>query len=426
MLQRTRIDFEVAKQLTLPQELTIVRTAYARHQGLVLRSRLATLLLVCDAFDELVTLLSPHDDLNFLEEMLLAQACLARETPEDTDQARRGADRALASATSDAQRAAALALRGKAEIRSGAVEAARATLEHALRYDPHEKDACKRLAALHLAANDPAAVLAMVERLTARGAAHARLFAAQALAQAQAGAIEAARAQTGQGGTGQGGTGQDGAGQDGAGQGALTAMTTLAPPPGWDDIHAFNAALADELLVHPGLRYERYGTASALTWRIDSPATRDAPLVRLLLAQIADAVAVHADRIAGLDHPWARARPAAAMLRSWCVITESDGFETWHVHQFGWLSGVYYVRVPDSIAHGGNERGENGNDAGGCLAFGIPADLVGDAAAAAFGTRTVRPHDGLMLAFPSHTYHRTFPHGLREKRICVAFDLRPM
>ncbi|KQS46275.1 MULTISPECIES: putative 2OG-Fe(II) oxygenase [unclassified Sphingomonas] len=398
MLQRTKIDLEVAKQLTLPQELAIVRAAYARHQGLVVRSRLATLLLVCDAFDDLVTLLSPHDDLNFLEEMLLAQACLARETPEDDDHARRVANRALASATSDVQRAAALAVRGKAEIRLGAVEAARTTLDRALRYDPREKDACKRLAALDLAANDPAAVLAMVERLTARGAAHARLFAAQSLALAQAGAIQAARAATG--------------------QGELTAMATLAPPPGWDDIHAFNAALAEELLAHPGLRYERYGTASARTWRIDSPATREAPLVRLLLAHIADAIAAHLEGLADLDHPWARARPTAAMLRSWCVITESDGFETWHVHQFGWLSGVYYVRVPDSITHG--------EDPGGCLAFGIPEDLVGDDAASAFGTRTVRPHDGLMLAFPSHSYHRTFPHGLIEKRICVAFDLRPL
>jgi tetratricopeptide (TPR) repeat protein len=408
MLQRTRIDLEVARHLTIAQELSIVQAAYRRHRGPVLRSRLATLLLVCDAFDDLVTLLSPHDDLSFLEELLLAQAYLARETIDDANHARIVANRALASATNDAQRAAALALRGKAEIRLGAIEAARATLDRALRYDPHEKDACKRLAALDLAANDPAAVLAMVERLTARGAAHARLFAAQALAQALAGAIGAARAQTGQGGAGQGRTGQ----------GDLTAMTTLAPPPGWDDIHTFNAALADELLAHPGLRYERYGTASALTWRIDSPATRDAPLVRLLLAQIADGIAAHTDRIGGLDHPWARARPAAALLRSWCVITESDGFETWHVHQFGWLSGVYYVRVPNSIAYG--------DDDGGCLAFGIPAELVGEEAAAAFGTQMVRPHDGLMLAFPSHTYHRTFPHGLREKRICVAFDLRPM
>jgi hypothetical protein len=411
MSKNTRVDLEVARQLTLLQELAIVRLAYDRSPTPMMRVRLAALFLVCDAFDDLIALLSPHLDLGFGEDMLLVQAYLARETPQDTLRARIVADLALALATDDAQRAAALAARGKAETRLGDIGAARVTLGMALRLDPHEKDACKRLAALDLAANDPAAVLAMADDLTGRGAAHARLFAARALAHAQAGATDAAR--------------------DAAGLDDLADMTTLAPPPGWDDIHAFNAALAEELLAHPGLRYERYGTASALTWRIDSPATREAPLVRLLLAQIASAIDAHLGQIAALDHPWARARPAAATLRSWCVITESDGFETWHVHQFGWLSGVYYVRVPDSIAQGGKDRGTSsgGDDDvgnGGCLAFGMPAELVGDDAAAAFGTRIVRPHDGLMLAFPSHTYHRTFPHGLREKRICVAFDLRPM
>ena len=397
MSQATRIELEVAKQLTVRQELEIVRLAYARSPTPVMRSRLARLFLLCDAFDDVITLLSPCDDLDYREATLLIHAHLSRETPEDTRAVRRVADHALSLAADDSARAAALAARGKAETRLGDIAAARATLEHALRLDPHEKDACKRLAALDFAADDSDAVLATVDALAAQGAAHARLFAARTLAHARGDAPEAAR--------------------EAAGFDALAHTQTLAPPPGWSDIHAFNAALAEELLAHPGLYYERYGTASELTWRIDAPATREAPLVRLLLARIADEIAAHVERVAGADHPWARARPDAAVLRSWCVITESDGFETWHVHQFGWLSGVYYVRVPDSIAHG--------EDPGGCLAFGLPEDLAGEAGAAAFGTHMVRPHDGLMMAFPSHSYHRTFPHGLREKRICLAFDLRP-
>ena len=37
--------------------------------------------------------------------------------------------------------------------------------------------------------------------------------------------------------------------------------------------------------------------------------------------------------------PFAR-RARLTPRRSWCVITDSDGFENWHVHQFGWLSGA--------------------------------------------------------------------------------------
>ncbi len=99
------------------------------------------------------------------------------------------------------------------------------------------------------------------------------------------------------------------------------------------------------------------------------------------------------------------------------MIAESEGFENWHVHQFGWLSGAYYVRVPEAIANGKTQEG--------CIAFGLPDDLAGEAGAAAFGTRIIRPVSGLLLLFPSHTYHRTFPHGHRDRRICVAFDVKP-
>ncbi len=139
--------------------------------------------------------------------------------------------------------------------------------------------------------------------------------------------------------------------------------------------------------------------------------------MRVLLDRIAEAIADHIARVGDSDHPWMAARPGDATLRAWCVITDSDGFENWHVHQFGWLSGAYYVRVPESIAHGESEAG--------CVALGLPEDLVGEDAAAAYGIGVVRPQSGLLLMFPSHTYHRTFPHGERDRRICVAFDLKP-
>jgi uncharacterized protein (TIGR02466 family) len=183
-------------------------------------------------------------------------------------------------------------------------------------------------------------------------------------------------------------------------------------------MEAFNSALAEELLAHPALRYERYGTASELTWRIDAPATGEAPHVRALLAEIRAAIQSHLESIACADHPWLLSRPASAVLRSWCVITDGAGHESWHVHQFGWLSGVYYVRVPRSISCGAGPEG--------CLSFGLPPELAGEEAARAYDSKLVRPREGLLLAFPSHAYHRTFPHGTGEKRICVAFDLRPL
>jgi uncharacterized protein (TIGR02466 family) len=105
------------------------------------------------------------------------------------------------------------------------------------------------------------------------------------------------------------------------------------------------------------------------------------------------------------------------LLSSWCVITEREGFEDWHTHPQGWMSGVYYVEVPQSVSDGEGEAG--------CLALGLPEGLVGEEASAIFGRQVVRPRAGLLVLFPSHCYHRTFPHRSPGRRIGISFDLRP-
>jgi len=396
MGDRINIQLEAVRHLTAQDEQTLVEAAFARNPSPAMRWRLAALLTFNDEIGAVTELLADRSDLTVSEEILLGQAWLAHESAEGDAAARAAGDRAVTLSAYDDERAAALALRGKAETRMGDIDAAYVTLTDALALDPHNKDACKRRAALDLAAGDASAVLAMYDDLAAKGAAHSRLFAAKALAHARRDERDQTRAIMGS---------------------DFFRAEKLSPPPGWDSIEAFNAALAEQLVAHPGLRYERYGSASELTWRIDSPLNPAAPLVRVLLDHIANAINAHVGGMDATGHPWADARPADATLRAWCVITESDGYETWHVHQFGWLSGAYYVRVPESIARGNSEAG--------CIALGLPEDLAGEEAAAAYGIEVIRPQDGLCLMFPSHTYHRTFPHGLRDRRICVAFDLKP-
>ena len=400
MTDQMTIDHEVGKRITAADECALVLAAYGRNPGsTLLRDRLAVLFNRNDRFDDAIALYAGIDpySLGFAEVLVLVHAHISLEQPADTERAAALAEVAFEVADQDFQRAAALAARGKAQRRLGALAAAEQSLRDALTYDPHNKDACKRLASLHFDAGAPDRVLDEMGRLDAQGVGHSRLFAAQTLALAQLGRTDAARAQDG--------------------RDRFAYRGKLATPQGFDNLDAFNAALAAELLTHPGLRYESYGTASEQTWRIDAPATGEAPRIRQLLDGLAGAIDAHLATLVGDDHPWLRARPGAGVLHSWCVITESTGFETWHVHQFGWLSGVYYVQIPEGIATGSDESG--------CIAFGIPEDMVGDDAAQAFGVTTIRPSAGTVMLFPSHCYHRTFPHGAAERRICVAFDIWP-
>lgn len=393
-----QIRHEQQRPMTLAQELTLAHNAWIRLPTAFNRQRLAVLAFRDDDFDSPIELLHDADDLNAVEHALLIQSYLAKETEADNCRARDAARKAAAAATNPVWQAAALADQAKAAVRLGQASEARSLLGQSLKLDPNNKDACKRLAALDLAEGRARELTEWCEQLRAAGVGHARLHAARVLGAAAQGDQAAARAING--------------------LDQLGHSERLDPPPGWDSIDAFNAALAAELLAHKGLRFERYGSASNFSWRIEGLARPDAPLVSLLLGHIADRVVARVRAIEGHDHPWLADRPEQALLRAWSVITEGDGFEGWHVHQFGWLSGVYYVQIPDEIRSGSGLEG--------CIGFGLPEELAGPAPAAAYGVSTIRPEPGLMLTFPSHTFHRTFPYHGSGKRICVAFDLRPM
>lgn len=394
-----RVEIEPSRLLSEQQELAVLRAAHERQpQSPRIRARLAGALLLDNDFDATIDLLSDSAELSTEEWLIRIQAHLSRERSVDDHSVVAIADRQLAHVVDLAMCAQFLADKAKASRRLGQHDAARAALDAALACDPANKDACKRIAALDLEAGRAEQAIATLERLAADGTSHARLYAAQTLAHARCGQIAVAR--------------------------EIVAFETLQHagrievPPGFDSIAAFNAALAAELLAHPSLRFDRYGTASERTWRIDTPLLGDAPMLRLLLDRIARSIEAHVARIvAHHDHPWVRARPRVGILHCWCVMTDHDGFETWHVHQFGWLSGVYYVRVPVAVGPA--------NDAAGCIAFGLPEALAGTEAAAGYGTTIVRPEEGMVMLFPSHVYHRTFPHGADERRICVAFDVWP-
>lgn len=387
------------KAITAAQELGLLREAVAQNPiSAPLLERMARLLVDVDAFDEAIDVLQRivRSHSAFSSHELLCRARLSRQSQADNLQVCDDAKKALALAKGAEQRAIALTALGRAQARLGLAEA-RDSLVTALQHNSHDQNAYRRLASLYLAKNDAQAVLALSDQLLEKGVAHTRLLASRSMAFAQLGQMEAAH-QT-------------------VGLNYFCHRSKLFPPPGWTDIAAFNSSLADELVNHPAQRFDRYGAASSKTWRIDEFETGSALHVGALQQQIASEVKAFVGRIANIDHPWAMARPVGGIFHNSCVMTHGEGFEEWHVHQHGWLSGVYYVAVPEAVVAGDDSRG--------CIAFGLPENVVGAEVAQRFGLELTRPEQGLLMLFPSHTYHRTFPHGQSERRICIAFDIWP-
>ena len=106
----------------------------------------------------------------------------------------------------------------------------------------------------------------------------------------------------------------------------------------------------------------------------------------------------------------------AARLQAWAVVMQSQGHQLAHTHPDGWVSGVYYAQVPDTV------RSDDVSQAG-WIEFGRPLpDLMGDAVP---HTRRLQPAAGMLVLFPSYFYHETVPFQGDEQRISIAFDATP-
>jgi Flp pilus assembly protein TadD len=394
-----RIVPEPARPLTLREECEVLRVAVRRKPDLPeLRQRLARLLNQIDAFDECIALLGTLEqgERDYESVMQTVFALFAREAPGDNEKAEALCKQAVAMASTDRECALALADEAKALNRQGRTQPALNRLEQALAIDPRCAIALKRYAGHLLETEEFAAVLALTEELQALGVTHCRLFATRAAAFGRLGRIEEARELIGL---------------------DFVYRGTIEPPAGWTSLSDFNATVAGELTSNPGFRFGRYGTASEKSWRVDTPAAGRTPAIRALLKAIAETAERHVASLSGRSHPWISVRPVKATLHSWSIITEADGHENIHLHSRGWMSGTYYPLMPAAVVEG--------TDKAGCFAFAVPENLFGKEAARAIGETLVRPHVGLLTFFPSHAYHRTYPHGAEGRRICISLDIAP-
>jgi Flp pilus assembly protein TadD len=197
----------------------------------------------------------------------------------------------------------------------------------------------------------------------------------------------------------------------------LVRVYELEPPPGWQSMAEFNAALTEVLRkrhlfrTHPLGQSLRNGsqTARSLT------AERD-PVIQALLGAFAAPIADYVAALGSdLGHPIsARNSGRAAIKGCWSVELRRDGFHVSHVHPEGWISSAYYVAVPadaddTSAKIGWIKFGESGLPIPGMNA-----------------EHFVQPRPGRLVLFPSYMWHGTNPILGDETRLSVAFDAVPL
>jgi uncharacterized protein (TIGR02466 family) len=194
----------------------------------------------------------------------------------------------------------------------------------------------------------------------------------------------------------------------------LKTVPVSVPAP-YETLEAFNRALARAVSEHPTLAWEpskKTTTDGRQTEALSGETS--APIVALKTI-IESEVDRYQTGLSGQPaHPFVGASPTTWRLNLWGTLLPAGGHQVPHIHSEGWLSGVYYPQVPTPPSPGDGP-------AAGAIEFGLPE--VHNRGERPHELRTIVPHEGLMVLFPSYFYHRTIPFEGDSARISLAFDV---
>ncbi len=191
----------------------------------------------------------------------------------------------------------------------------------------------------------------------------------------------------------------------------------LSAPSGFATIETFNEALAHSLRqlhvleAHPLDQSVREGSQTSR-----SLLHVDDPVIQMFLKMLDDPIRAYLDSMGDPDpsHPWSGRKTGRYRLTgAWSVKLKPGGFHINHVHPAGWISGPYYVKVPDVVANGPGQQG--------WVTFGEPRWPTPQCTV----EKIVQPKPGLQVLFPSYFWHGTIPFSAGE-RMTAPLDAAPV
>lgn len=176
--------------------------------------------------------------------------------------------------------------------------------------------------------------------------------------------------------------------------------------------------LADHVRQHPTLEFERPGNTTRGGAHTGNLLDEAPGPVLELVKWIEDRVRAYLDDLpTNESHPYLAWKPKTWDVDIWGIVIRPGGYQQSHIHRDGWISGVYYAAVPDSVQSGETDSTD------GCLEIGRPPEAF--CGTTDFPIITLRPRPGRLNLFPSYVWHRTHPYKDDGERICIAFDIRP-
>lgn len=201
------------------------------------------------------------------------------------------------------------------------------------------------------------------------------------------------------------------------GFGKLIQTTKLQLNASDQDLMAFNEKLKTVILKHPNFTSDWDPAKRAIRGGAVVPRLFDYnhPILKKLEAAIVNAVGNYMKNLRNKEnHPFLGFKPTRYSIDIWANILGSNDHQSSHIHNQGWMSGVYYVSLP--------ENSVEDNPYAGWLEFnrpgyGLPA-LGGEK-----NIKRIAPKAGMIVMFPSYVWHGTIPFTSQDTRISIAFDI---
>ena len=201
------------------------------------------------------------------------------------------------------------------------------------------------------------------------------------------------------------------------GFGKLIQTTELQLNTSDQDLMAFNEKLKKVILKHPNFTSDWDPAKRAIRGGAVVPRLFDYnhPILKKLEVAIVNAVGNYTTNLQNKEnHPFLGFKPKRYTIDIWANVLGSNDHQSSHIHNQGWMSGVYYVSLP--------ENSVEDNPYAGWLEFnrpgyGLPA-LGGEK-----NIERIAPKAGMIVMFPSYVWHGTIPFTSQDTRISIAFDI---
>ena len=189
------------------------------------------------------------------------------------------------------------------------------------------------------------------------------------------------------------------------------------PGIGREQANGFDRQVAAAIASAPALRPAAAGRTLVGGARMATLASLPGGLGDTLLRLFEDAVGTYAAGLAHTPCVVTAARPDRFRLVAWASVMQEGHYERAHIHETGWVSGVYYPEMP-ALPPAPDPRQSAAIEFGG---HDIP-----DACLPTPACVSLIPRAGEVVLFPSYFTHRTMPFTGEGRRISVAFDACPV